>query len=64
MLPTPVRWLAAAMACVAGAAHADTVTLRVLSSPAEYVSGGDARIEIVAPAARQDRKSTRLNSSH
>ena len=61
MLPTPVRWLAAALACAAGAAHADTITLRVLSSPAEYVSGGDARIEIVAPAARHGALQLRLN---
>lgn len=31
------------------------ITLRVLSSPAEYVSGGTARIELKAPSAEQDK---------
>lgn len=35
--------------------------LRVLSSPAQYVSGGDARIEIAAAPGVQDKLELRLN---
>jgi hypothetical protein len=57
-------WRAAAAAlCLAwaGSAAAQVVTLRVLSSPAEYVSGGDARIQINAPAAMHAELRLRLN---
>ena len=37
--------------------------LRVLSSPAQYVSGGDARIEISAPAAQHADVQLRLNGA-
>jgi len=37
--------------------------LRVLSSPAQYVSGGDARIEISAPAAQHANVQLRLNGA-
>ena len=49
---------------VAGAVAAPppaAVSMRVLSSPAGYVSGGDARIEIVAPAAQHGALQLRLN---
>lgn len=45
----------------ASAAPPTGPTLRVLSGPAEWVSGGDARIEIVAPAAEHGALQLRLN---
>lgn len=53
----------------AGAAHAEpdakrgqkSIELRVLSSPAEYVSGGDARVEVRVPPGLQDRVELYLN---
>lgn len=38
-----------------------TVQLRILSSPAQYVSGGDARIELRAAAGLHDKLELRLN---
>ena len=51
-----------------GAAHAasteaQTVRLRVLSSPADYVSGGDARIEVRAAPGLHDKLELYLNGS-
>lgn len=43
--------LTTAAATVWAAAPAGSLGLRVLSSPAQYVSGGDARIEISAPVS-------------
>lgn len=52
---------AAALALASAATPAQTLTLRTLSSPATWVSGGDARIEIGAPAALQPSLQILLN---
>jgi len=43
------------------AATPATIALQVLSSPAQYVSGGDARISVSAPAAEHAQLELRLN---
>jgi hypothetical protein len=45
------------------AAQAAALGLRLLSSPAQYVSGGDARIEVTAPAAQHADVQLRLNGT-
>ena len=57
-----------ASVCTFGAAHASStaaedVQLRVLSSPATYVSGGDARIEVRAAPGLHDKLVLYLNGS-
>ncbi|NHZ99543.1 DUF6351 family protein [Massilia sp. CCM 8734] len=37
------------------------ITLRVLSGEPDYVSGGDARVEVAAPAGLEGRLAFRLN---
>jgi hypothetical protein len=52
---------AAAALAIAALAQAKPVQLRVLSSPAEYVSGGDARIEVRAAPGLHDKIRLFLN---
>ena len=46
-----------------GGTSTEPVTLAVLSSPAQYVSGGDARIEVVAPSAMHGTLELWLNGA-
>ena len=59
------RAAAAAMICgsLALSAAAQTLGLRVLSSPPAYVSGGDARIEVTAPVSQHGSLRLRLNGA-
>ena len=59
------RAAAAAMICgsLALSAAAQTLGLRVLSSPPTYVSGGDARIEVTAPVSQHGSLWLRLNGA-
>jgi len=70
----PVRWLAlaaVAIACTAPPLQAASnpssqgkdVKLRVLSSPVQYVSGGDARIEVRAAPGLHDKLQFYINGS-
>ncbi len=61
----PARPVATVADALAGrpAAAGGTLGLRVLSSPAEWVSGGDARIEVLAPAALHSQVQLWLNGS-
>jgi hypothetical protein len=54
---------AAAALAIAGLGEAKPVQLRVLSSPAEYVSGGDARIEVRAAPGLHDKVRLFLNGT-
>lgn len=55
--------VADALARAGGGAPGGNVSLRVLSGPAQWVSGGDARIEVHAPAALHGQVEIWLNGS-
>jgi hypothetical protein len=57
----PWRLAIPLLALAALPAAAQPLTLRVLSSPPQWVSGGDARIEVVLPASIHPQLRLRLN---